>query len=810
MVGQLRLLMAFVIAVTATVTFARDPVAEVTSADEAQAVFFEKEVRPLLAARCYECHGPEQQWSGLRLDSRDGLLKGGDTGALFVAGQPEDSLLIRAIRYEAEVSAMPPEDAGDPLDEREIGILTRWIATGAFVPADAEPQAVDRLSHWAFQPRTEPAIPGVNDTEWPRSGLDRFILSKIEAAGLTPAEPADRQTLLRRVTFDLTGLPPTPEEIESFLQDDQPDAYERLVDRLLASTAHGERWGRHWLDVARYADSNGLDENVAHGNAWRYRDYVVSAFNSDKPYDRFLTEQIAGDLLAASDDAARRENLIATGLLALGPKVLAEVDAQKMEMDIIDEQLDTVGRAFLGMTLGCARCHDHKFDPISTADYYALAGIFKSTRTMETFAKVARWHENVLPGDETRARLAAYEQRKEQARLTLSKFVEQADAQLVASGIAVPSTPAEREALYTAESKASLEKLREDLSEIEKSPPELDSAMGAVEGTIADVAVHLRGSHLKLGEVVPRRVPEVFTTLPVPAFPANQSGRRELAKWLTHDDHPLTSRVIVNRIWRWHFGEGLTRTPDNFGLLGERPTHPELLDWLARRCVDEGWSLKWLHREILLSSTYRQSDHPAPRSAELDPDNRLLSRMPLRRLEAEEVRDALLAVSRRLDRTMGGSLLAMKNRDYFFDHTSKDATTYTSLRRSLYLPVVRNHVYDVLGLLDFPDPAVSSGDRAVTTTAPQALLMMNSEFVAVAAAALAERLVEPNSDDRARVRRLYEIAFGRDATPDEIAASLEFLQRVDASPHPRDAAAPNAWAMLCHVVLSANEFFYVR
>nr|MDQ3331526.1 PSD1 and planctomycete cytochrome C domain-containing protein [Planctomycetota bacterium] len=801
-----KVLVALIVAETlAAVALAGDPAADATSADDAQIVFFEKEVRPLLASRCYECHGSKQQWSGLRLDTRDGLLNGGETGALFVAGRPEESLLIRAIRREADVSAMPPEDAGDPLDEREIGVLTRWIATGAVIPSKTGLLAEDRSSHWAFQPVTRPAVPDVNDAAWPCSSLDRFILLKLETEGLAPAGPADRQMLLRRVTFDLTGLPPTPEDVESFLRDKRADAYERLVDRLLASPAYGERWGRHWLDVARYADSNGLDENVAHGNAWRYRDYVVAAFNSDKPYDRFLTEQIAGDLLATSDAAAHRENLIATGFLALGPKVLAEVDAQKMEMDIVDEQLDTVGRVFLGMTFGCARCHDHKFDPISTADYYALAGIFKSTRTMETFAKVARWHENVLPSDETRTRLEAHEQQKAKAQLALSMFVERADAQLTASGIAVPSTPTEREALYPAESKATLEKLRKDLIEIEKSPPELPSAMGVSEGTVEDVAVHLRGSHLKLGDVVPRRMPEVFTTLPAPAFPANQSGRGELAKWLTHDDHPLTGRVIVNRIWRWHFGDGITRTPDNFGLLGEQPTHPELLDWLARRFVEEGGSIKWLHRTILLSSTYRQSDRPSPRSAELDPDNRLLSRMPLRRLDAEEVRDALLAVSRRLDRTMGGSLLAMKNRDYFFDHTSKDATTYMTLRRAVYLPVVRNHVYDVLGLLDFPDPAVSSGDRSVTTTAPQALLMMNSEFVADAAAALAERLAEPGSDDASRVRRLYRIAFGRDATSDEVAAGLEFLSRIDEVRDPSEAVASNAWTALCQVMLSANE-----
>ncbi len=430
-------------------------------ADEEGVRFFETEVRPLLAANCFECHGPEQQWSGLRLDTREDLAKGGDSGAAVVSGQPDESLLIRAVRHDDDAPAMPPEDEGKRLTEREIGILTRWIAAGAVYPAttDPTPEKV-AAGHWAFQPLGDPALPDVSDASWPQGELDRFILARLEVEGMSPAPPADRRTLLRRVTFDLTGLPPSPEELKSFLTDDRPDAYERVVDRLLASSAYGERWGRHWLDVARYADSNGLDENIAHGNAWRYRDYVVQAFNEDKPYHLFLMEQLAGDLLPASDDSERRANLIATGFLALGPKVLAEVDERKMEMDIVDEQVDTVGRALLGMTFGCARCHDHKFDPISTADYYGLAGIFKSTRTMESFTKIARWHENVLPGEQARILLANYETQKSDLKSKLTALVVEADARLTASGMAVPASPNEREALYDPETKSQLDKLR--------------------------------------------------------------------------------------------------------------------------------------------------------------------------------------------------------------------------------------------------------------------------------------------------------------------------------------------------------------
>lgn len=802
----MRRLPAVAVVLLTGVCFAGEPAG---TSDEEQVRFFETAVRPLLVARCQECHGPREQWAGLRLDGREALLRGGESGPAVTPGRPEESRLLRAVRRADGVEPMPPEDEGEPLTEAEIATLERWIAAGAVFPQAAPAAEKDGETHWAFRPPADVPVPEVRDSSWPRTAIDRFILARLESAKVAPALPADPRTLLRRVTFDLTGLPPTPEEVEAFVNDTSPDAYERAVDRLLASPAYGERWGRHWLDVARYADSNGLDENVAHGNAWRYRDYVIAAFNADKPFDGFLTEQLAGDLLDAAAEPDRRENLIATGFLVLGPKVLAEVDEKKMEMDIVDEQIDTVGRAFLGMTFGCARCHDHKFDPISTADYYGLAGIFKSTRTMESFTKIARWNEIVLPGDETRTLTAAYEQQKAAAKASLDTLLADADTKLAASGIVVPATPAEREALYPEGTKSALTKAREDLAKLEKSPPELPSAMGAADGTVTDVAIHLRGSHLSLGEVVPRHVPCALEGPSPPAFPAEHSGRLELARWLTDPGHPLTSRVIVNRVWRWHFGEGLVRTPDNFGLLGEEPTHAELLDWLARRFIGSGWSNKELHREIVLSSTYRQADIPRPGVAERDPENRLFGRANVRRLEAEEVRDALLAVSGRLDRRMGGSLVTVKNREFFFDHTSKDGTRYESRRRSLYLPVVRNNVYDFLRLMDFPDPAVSSGDRASTTVAPQALLMMNGDLVTDAAAALADRVAaESGSDEGARIVRLYQIAYARDPTPRELEESLSFVRETQQVLGSADPGA--AWPVFCQVMLASNEFVYVR
>ena len=363
--------------------------------------FFETSIRPVLVDKCQKCHGAEKQWGQLRLDSRESFFHGGESGPVANPAAPNESRLIVAIQYDDDALKMPPKEK---LSDKQIADFKQWAQMGFPYPTTAASGASRKRdpNHWSFQPMLKATAPGTQHPDWAEQPWDDFILAKIEAAGVKPAPQADRRTLVRRATFDLTGLPPTPDEIAEFLADDRPDAYPRLIDRLLASPSYGERWGRHWLDVARYADSNGLDENVAHGNAWRYRDYVIDSFNEDRSYDEFVVEQIAGDLLPFNDDTTRSRLLTATGFLALGPKVLAEVDETKMQMDIIDEQIDTVGRAFLGLTFGCARCHDHKFDPIEAADYYALAGIFKSTRTMEHFKKVARWHENSLPSQESR------------------------------------------------------------------------------------------------------------------------------------------------------------------------------------------------------------------------------------------------------------------------------------------------------------------------------------------------------------------------------------------------------------------------
>jgi len=717
----------------------------------AQVQHFETRIRPLLVEHCHSCHGPRKQRGDLRLDSEAALLRGGYSGPAINRQSPEQSLLLRAIAHADPNLGMPPKKK---LPDRLIADLKAWVQMGAPYPASGT-TAPTRAAGWAFQPLTNPAPPVVKDPAWVQGPLDRFILAGLESQELRPAPPADRRSLLRRVTFDLIGLPPSPAEMDEFLADTSPDAFARVVERLLASPHYGERWGRHWLDVARYADSNGLDENVAHGNAWRYRDYVVASFNHDRPYDRFVLEQLAGDLLPFSDPATRRQQLIATGFLSLGPKVLAEVDETKMEMDIIDEQIDTVGRAFLGLTLGCARCHDHKFDPIQTDDYYALAGIFKSTRTMEHFKKIARWYEHPLKPDQP---------------------------------------PAETE-----KGKG-------------KTGSDVPGIMGVAERDVVDVPIHVRGNHLTLGRTVPRGVPRVLAGPRPPAFDDKHSGRLQLAQWLVQPDHPLIARVLVNRVWRWHMGQGLVRSTDNFGNLGEPPANPALLDWLARRFVADGWSLKNLHRLILLSSTYQMSSTHDPVAARRDPDNRLHWRQNIRRLEAEAIRDALLVVGDLLDPAMAGPVLHVKNRAYLFDHTSKDLTRYDSKRRSLYLPVIRNNLYDVFQLFDSTDAAVPSSDRATTTVAPQALFMLNSDLVTQVCRRLSGRLLQ-EPDDTARMRLLYRTAYGREPTEAESARNRSLLARLEEHLQPRQPDAgqrrQQAWAWLCQTVLAASEFIYL-
>jgi len=751
-------------------TLAVVTLAFVVSAPPDEAAFFEKKVRPILVQRCVECHGPDKQKGGLRVDSRAALLTGGGRGAAVALKKPDESLFLRALSHGDELK-MPPKNK---LSAQEIATLTEWVRAGAPWPESSltpisPSMTVDRAfsaeekAYWAFQPVKRPTVPKIDKPAFTvRNPIDNFILAKLNAAKLKPTGEADRHTLLRRVTFDLTGLPPTPEETDAFLKDESPQAYEKLVDRLLASTAYGEKWGRRWLDVARYADSNGMDENLAYVNAWRYRDYVIKSFNDDKPYDQFVREQIAGDLLNGKSEAEKAEGLIATGFLVIGPKMLAEDDPVKMRMDIIDEQLDAIGQAFMGLTLGCARCHDHKFDPVTQADYYGLAGLLYSTKTMQNHKVVAVWNERSLGTAKDAAALAEHEKK-------------------VAAAKAEVAT-AEKEKKPADE----LKRLREAVKTLEKARPRVDEAMAVEDAKGEDLRIHLRGSHLTLGDSVPRRFPRILAGDKALSLGADRSGRREFAEWLTNPAHPLTARVMVNRLWLGHFGSGIVSSPDNFGRLGERPTHPELLDWLAAEFVEAKWSVKHMHRLMVTSTAYRSHS------------NR-------RRLDAEEIRDAMLAVSGLLDRKMGGTLLTSGPRQYVTGTGNRNYEGYSHPRRSVYLPVIRSAVYDVLQTLDFPDPSVPNGQRPTTTVPAQALFMLNSAVADQTAEAFAKVILAVKGDDAERVREAYRRAFGRAPTARELEKVNAYLKKSQ-----EEATRLQAWRGLCRVLLASNEFVFVE
>lgn len=693
--------------------------------------FFEKSIRPLLADQCWNCHGADKQRGGLRLDSHAALLSGGDSGPAVVPGRPEESLLIKALHYKDEPRMPPKGQLGGP----QIAALTLWIKQGAVWPQnkvavrESVPAKEDSgfkitpedRAFWSFRPIANPPVPKVQAADWPKTSIDHFVLATLEANKLRPTIAADKRTLLRRVSFDLTGLPPTPEEVEAFVNDTAADAYARVVDRLLASPHYGERWARHWLDVARYGEDQAHTFQARkYPQGFRYRDWLVKAFNDDMPFDRFIKEQLAADLIAPKE-SGRVEHLPALGFFALGPVYYGD----PKKLDQIDDRIDTLTRGLLGLTVACARCHDHKFDPIPTNDYYSLAGIVASTDYVEL---------SLEPGKE---------------------------------GEPLVVTPPK-----------------------DKKKPEPKGAhIHAVkDGSPVNLAVHIRGNPSTLGEEAPRRFLAILEEQPAPY--TKGSGRLELANAIASKDNPLTARVIVNRVWQHHFGKGLVRTPSNFGALGEPPTHPELLDHLATRFIASGWSLKALHRDILLSATYQLSSNAEAAMQSLDPANRLLWRANRRRLEVEAWRDAMLAVSGKLDRTFGGP--------------STDLASPTNGRRTLYGSVSRHELNPLLRLFDFPDPNITSDERPVTTVPLQQLFVLNSEFLVNNAKALSARLARSADDDAERIREAFELLYGRPTTTNELQMGLQFLG-AESSTQP---GLPR-WEQYAQVLLSTNEFLYV-
>ncbi|MDA1054883.1 MAG: PSD1 and planctomycete cytochrome C domain-containing protein [Planctomycetota bacterium] len=762
-------------------------------ADESDAEFFEKRIRPLLVERCEACHSAAKGKTngGLALDTREGWRKGGDSGVPIAPGEPDESLLIRAVKYGDEALQMPPEEKGGKLSDAEIAALVEWVRRGApdtriaaariggMTPEEAR-------DWWSFQKVSPVELPVVRDAAWPQNEIDHFVLAELEKRGLSHAPPADKRVLIRRATFDLTGLPPTPAQVEAFLNDSGSDAFERVVDRLLASPAYGQRWARHWLDVARYADYHDANPQARTAScelteAWRYRDWVVDALNDDLPFDQFIVHQIAGDLLPSpSGDEVYPAGLIATTFLSNGVWDRGDADKEKIVSDMVDDNIDTIGKAFLGLTLGCARCHDHKFDPILTADYYALAGMFYSTHILQELgAKGGEYTVNRVP----LVPAVVVAQREDQV-----KGINEVNAKLAELDKQTPKPPDDDP--VRVQLVAQRDQLQRDLL------PETPLAMAVREGGTAgglfpgiqDVPIHIRGSYTRLGPVVPRRLPRRFAGDDQPAITSG-SGRRELADWVASCDNPLTARVIVNRAWQWHFGEGLVRTPSNFGKLGESPTHPELLDWLAARFVEDGWSLKKLHRRIMLSATYQQSSRVPHEQVQQDPGNRWLRRFATRRLEAEAIRDAMLFVSGQLDPATGGPA----------------GDDFTITRRSLYVQTARWNRSSYAMLFDAANPDSSTEQRNVSTVAPQALLLLNHPFTQAQAQHLAERLVHevPHDADGTRIEYAYQLLFGRPPTAEEIGIAR---QLVTSSEQPTEAAG---WTDLAHVLLCSNEFVYV-
>ena len=748
---------------------------------------FESKIRPLLVERCLECHGSEKQKGGLRLDSRAGWQTGGEHGSPIVPGKPGESLLIKAVSYTDKDLQMPPKEKGGKLAGPEIAALTQWVKMGAPDPRDSEtpaagsPIAGRAQTWWAFQPVRKLIVPDVGD----RNPIDAFVDEQIAVAGLTRAPPADRRAWLRRATFDLTGLPPTPAEARNFLEDDSPGASARVVDRLLASPAYGQRWARHWLDVVRYADYHDADAKARTAScepleAWRYRDWVVDSFNHDLPFDQFIIHQIAGDLLLnPNGEPIYTPGLVATGFLLNGAWDRGDADKEKMVSDMVDDQIDTVGKAFLGLTLGCARCHDHKFDPISNQDYYALAGIFYSTHIMENLGTKG--------GEITLKRVPLVSRSVAALRDGLALQLEATRAKLAALEKLKPPVAANHpERLMLAKERDALQA---------ELPPPYPVALTVQEGgmpgglfpNIQDVPVHIRGSYTRLGPVIPRRMPAFFAG--ESQTPITQgSGRRELAAWIVFPGNPLTARVIVNRVWQWHFGEGLVRTPNNFGLNSEPPSHPALLDWLAAQFVADGWSLKKLHRRIMLTAAYQRTSAIPREQAARDPENRWLARFSARRLEAEIFRDAMLFVSGRLDLTPSGPA----------------GEEVSAPCRSLYVQTARWDRSSFATLFDAANPDASVEKRTVSTVAPQALFLLNHDFVQIQAGHLAIRLLrEAVGGEAARIDWVFQWLFGRPARAEDIQICHQLLAESGGS------EGETAWRDLAHVLLCSNEFIYV-
>lgn len=821
-----------------------------------QLKFFEMKIRPVLVEHCYQCHaaGAKTIQGGLRLDHRDGMLKGGDSGVVIVPGKIDQSPIIKALKYDG--IDMPPKGK---LPDSVARDFETWIAMGAPDPRIAQDLPAKRTidieagrQFWAFQSVVDPPLPSVKDLTWPIDALDRFVLARLEQAGLRPVVGADQYTWLRRVSIDLTGLPPTPSEIDSFVHDNSPHACETVVDRLLQSRGFGERWARHWLDLTGYADMMGTSNNVFAEHAWRYRDYLIEAYRTDKPFDRFVQEQIAGDLLLATSPEQRAENIVATGFLMVGDVEIVEPDKAKLEADHIDTQVSKIGMTFLGMTIGCARCHDHKFDPITLSDYYGIAGIIRSSPSTHKipFGVWSLLNSTELPEtpDElaTRIRregehaqkLAAMKSERDKMETERKSVESQLSLAESTGGRVAPQlggdsrqeswsdSSTEKDALTKRrdELTAQLNKLAADIQHAEFFASKAPKAFAMHDGEQpADMPIYIRGNPYAPGAMVPRGAVQVASWQKFPEIPPGQSGRLQLAQWLADPRNPLTPRVAVNRIWQKLLGEGFVRSIDYFGTRGESPSHPELLDHLATRFMKNGWSQKQLIRSIVLSRTYRLSSANEAAAMQVDPDNRLLWRMHRQRLDAEALRDGLLAVSSELQSSVGGPALVLEEVENCGDltQTGVNPPNYTHRRprasqefqRTIYLPVMRtnfNNQDRLRSFFDFVNPAQIAGQRSQTVVPTQSLFVMNNELFRNRAKALADQLFAESSSQDAKLQQLWFRVFSRPITDTERAEVATFLKDLDDAMVGSNAAGNEAlkWQELCHSLLASNEFIF--
>ena len=800
------------------------------SGSAAGVTFFESKIRPVLVKHCYECHSVEAEAAegGLRVDDRVALRAGGGRGPAVVPRRPEASLLLTAIAHQDADLMMPPKEK--PLSADVLSDFREWIEMGAPDPRSGESEEKagewERRGEafWAYQTPQGSPPPAVEDLTWPRSAIDRFVLRRLDDSHLAPSSDAEPNALLRRLFFDLIGLPPAPRDLNRFRTAVETDGMDaalvKEVDRLLESPRFGENWGRHWLDIARYAESSGKEANIPYPYAWRYRDYVIDGFNADIPLNRFLTEQIAGDLLPYESDRERARLLIATGFLAVGTKNLSESNEKQFQADLVDEQIDSLTRAVMASSVACARCHDHKFDPFAMQDYYALAGIFASTKTyFGTFVSPASRQGGVLmrlprTDDEVVLHPSVGAEKAEELKQRLAELrAEKAEMDAAQRAIFSGKEPRRR---FT---------LRDVLANIWRTGPIVGKlqtiddqgqavpvAMGVMDRDhVLDAPLLARGEVNRPGEPVPRAFPRVIDLENTPRIPAEKSGRLELARWLTDPQHPLTSRVFVNRVWRYLFGTGLVRTVDDFGSTGELPSHPQLLDTLAVEFVEDGWSLKRLVRRLVLTRVYRQASDYREDAFMQDPENRLLWRMPKRRLPAEAIRDSMLVVSHELDASRPpGSLVGRVILDKPISLIGLDKRLPKdldgSLHRSVYLPVIRDRLPDVLELFDFAEPSLVTGDRETTNVPVQALYLMNSSFVQERAQSFASRLTREAESDSERISLGFRICYSREPDDRERERALNYLRSTAQVADQPMGDKSNRLVSFCQALLSTAEF----